>query len=164
LAASSPITPAQRKEMERLELLHGREKFLVAGRSFLKNPPAAVNAKSGFGWSFFISGFEGFVASKIVAEREADSELQNKTERDATNRYWDSKGPLTSMPAEFIETLSAEDQEYIAKVKAAATVSDLPEDAPARSIKLGKLSLEFTTRRHEKQEQEAQEQAEDLFK
>jgi hypothetical protein len=158
------ITQAHRKEMDRLEQIHGREKFLAAGRSFLEHPPAAVNAKTRFGWSFFISGFEGFVARQVVAEREADRDVRMKADAASTDLFWGAKMPLDHISPEFIATIPADDQEYISKINAAKTVNDIPADGPARSLRLAELHLEWSRLKREKQEQSDREAAEDLFK
>ena len=96
-------------------------------------------------------------------ERIKDDASLTKAQIAATNRFSDSTTPVARLDPEFIETLSPDELEYIAKVKAAVTVSDLPEEAPARSIDLGKRNLEFSVQRRAKREQEDQEAADGLF-
>ena len=164
VAENEPPRISGRKEKEQLEALAraGSENFAHAGDAWLRQHPWDSNTK--FPFLSFINGFAGYATMKVLADRDAAVEEQKKKVREDTTRFWEARMPVQSITAEYILTLQPDDQEYIAKVNAAVTVSDLPDDAPARSYKINETWSEFKTRLREQQEREDREAAEEFLK
>lgn len=123
------ITPNQRRELKALASQHGREKFRAAGMAWLKE--GKWNSKTTHPFVAFIGGFEGYAAKAPYEQARKAKGAASAMDAERTTEFWHRKalvghGEPHIVNKDFLDSLLQEDRDYVAKVREANCLEEMP--------------------------------------